>query len=596
VGVIVTSGVRPSSLAALAVAISVLFAACAPTQTVESSDRLKTPRASSTTTVASSANPTVAGQTVTFTATVNVVAPDRGVPSGTVTFRAGSTTLGTGTLNAARQATLTTGTLAVDAHALTAHYAGDARFNGSTSAALNQVVTEAYTTTTVASSANPTVAGQTVAFTATVNVVAPGRGVPSGTVTFRYGSLTVGTGTLNAARQATLTTITPAVGTHALIAQYAGDARFNGGTSAAHNQIVTEASTTTTVASSANPAVAGQTVTLTATVNVVAPGSGVPTGPVTFRDGSTTLGTGTLNAARQATLTTSALLAGTHAITVQYGGDRNFTENTSSSPLSQTVASVTVAAVLPLSRSVRVGGAAATAFAAIINAGAVTAVNCAPAPPSSPPAGLGTFTYQTTTPGNLLTGTPNAPASIAPGATQNYVFGFLPTATIPETSLAIRFVCDNVGDASQTPGVNNFLIVADTTPIADTIALMATVSGDGVVRIQGPSATQLFAIGTSNVGATGTIVVSADTGGVTLPLALSVCETTGGSVCLASPTPTVTVNYTAGTNRSFAFFAHASGSIRFDPANNRVFARLTQAGVLRGATSAAVCTTPHAGC
>ncbi len=92
------------------------------------------------------------------------------------------------------------------------------------------------------------------------------------------------------------------------------------------------------------------------------------------------------------------------------------------------------------------------------------------------------------------------------------------------------------------------------------------------------------------------MVVSGDTGAVALPLTLTVCETTGGSVCLAPPTPTVTVNYSGGTDRSFAFFAQASGSIPFDPANNRVFARLTQAGVLRGATSAAVCTMPNAGC
>ena len=91
-------------------------------------------------------------------------------------------------------------------------------------------------------------------------------------------------------------------------------------------------------------------------------------------------------------------------------------------------------------------------------------------------------------------------------------------------------------------------------------------------------------------------MVSGDTGLLTLPLTLTVCETTGGSVCLAAPTPTVTVNYTAATNRSFAFFAQASGSIPFDPANNRVFARLSQGGVLRGATSAAVCTIPNAGC
>ncbi len=65
---------------------------------------------------------------------------------------------------------------------------------------------------------------------------------------------------------------------------------------------------------------------------------------------------------------------------------------------------------------------------------------------------------------------------------------------------------------------------------------------------------------------------------------------------MARPTPTITVTYTGGTNRSFAFFAQASGSIAFNPATNRVFARLRQSGVLRGATSAAVCTMPNTGC
>ncbi len=258
--------------------------------------------------------------------------------------------------------------------------------------------------------------------------------------------------------------------------------------------------------------------------------------------------------------------------------------------------STLAAAVLPLSRSVQVGAAPATAFAAIINVGVTSAPKCAPAPPSTPPAGLGTFNYQTTTAANVLSGTPNTPADIAPGDTQHYVFGFSPTASIPETSLAMRFLCDSTAPALPTPGVNNLFIVADTAPVPDTIALIATVSGDGVVHIPGSAGTQLFAIGTSNVGATGTIVVSGDTGGAALPLTLTVCETTGGSVCLTPPTPTVTVTYTGGTNRSFAFFAQASGSIAFNPANNRVFARLRQSGVLRGATSAAVCTTPNAGC
>ena len=98
--------------------------------------------------------------------------------------------------------------------------------------------------------------------------------------------------------------------------------------------IVTKAATTTTLASSVNPAVTGQAVTFTATVNVVAPGSGTPTGTVTFFDGTTALGTGPFNAARQATLTTSTLAVGAHAITAQYAGDANFT-GSASAALSQ---------------------------------------------------------------------------------------------------------------------------------------------------------------------------------------------------------------------------------------------------------------------
>src|SRR5262249_44379944 len=47
--------------------------------------------------------------------------------------------------------------------------------------------------------------------------------------------------------------------------------------------------TTTTVTSSPNPSVFGQSVTFTATVSAASPGSGTPTGTVTFEDGGTTL-------------------------------------------------------------------------------------------------------------------------------------------------------------------------------------------------------------------------------------------------------------------------------------------------------------------
>ena len=91
---------------------------------------------------------------------------------------------------------------------------------------------------------------------------------------------------------------------------------------------VAQASTTTTVTSSPNPSVAGEPVTLTATVSPVSPGSGTPTGTVIFSNGSTQLGTETLSDG-VATLTTTTLPTGTDSITAVYSGDTNFIASTS---------------------------------------------------------------------------------------------------------------------------------------------------------------------------------------------------------------------------------------------------------------------------
>ena len=91
---------------------------------------------------------------------------------------------------------------------------------------------------------------------------------------------------------------------------------------------------TTAVASSLNPSLAGQSVTFTATVTSTA--GGTPTGTVTFFDGTTSLGTGGLNASGVATYATTALASGSRSITANYGGDANYAASTSSL-LGQTV-------------------------------------------------------------------------------------------------------------------------------------------------------------------------------------------------------------------------------------------------------------------
>ena len=253
-------------------------------------------RADTTTSLASSANPSKVGQSVTFTASVAVVAPGAGTPLGSVEFFDGATSLGTSALNGSGQASFVTSTLSVATHSIRAKYLGNSNYNESTSGALNQEVEKADTTTTLVSSANPSKFGQAVTFTATVTVQAPGTGTPSGTVTFLDGATTLGTGTVSGG-VATLATSTLSVGHHNITAVYGGDASFNGSTSNAVDQEVQKAETATTLVSSTNPSRFGQSVTFTATVTVVAPGAGTASGTVTFTEGATTLGTGTLNGA-----------------------------------------------------------------------------------------------------------------------------------------------------------------------------------------------------------------------------------------------------------------------------------------------------------
>lgn len=89
-----------------------------------------------TTTLSSSSNPAVAGQPITFTAAVSAAA---GTPSGQVTFRDGIQVIGSAQLSAGA-AILAVSSLSVGAHSITAVYAGNATFAGSTSPALAQAI------------------------------------------------------------------------------------------------------------------------------------------------------------------------------------------------------------------------------------------------------------------------------------------------------------------------------------------------------------------------------------------------------------------------------------------------------------------------
>lgn len=94
-----------------------------------------------TTALVSSPNPSNYVQTVTFTATVTPQYEfGKTTPTGTVSFFDGATNLGSSSLNSAGVATLSTSTLAIGTHSITASYGGDSNFASSTSQVLSQVV------------------------------------------------------------------------------------------------------------------------------------------------------------------------------------------------------------------------------------------------------------------------------------------------------------------------------------------------------------------------------------------------------------------------------------------------------------------------
>jgi YVTN family beta-propeller protein len=279
--------------------------------------------AKTSTTLVSDTNPAVQGAKVTFTATVMPVAPATGTPTGTVTFMDGTTALGTGTLDASGNASFSTTSLSAGSHSITAVYGGDTNFAGSTSAALTEQIQA--TTTTTLSPVSSAVYGSSVTLTATVT--SKTSGTPTGMVTFLDGTKTLGTASLNSSGVATFSTSLLGAGSQSLSASYSGDSTFAPSTSATLTVTVGPAATTTSLAASMNPSYTGNATTFTATVGSSA---GIPAGTVTFDDGSTALGTGTLNSTGQAMLTTSTLPAGSQTITAVYGGNAEFAGSTSS--------------------------------------------------------------------------------------------------------------------------------------------------------------------------------------------------------------------------------------------------------------------------
>jgi hypothetical protein len=509
-------------------------------------------------------NASVYGQAVTFTATVAAVAPGSGIAETVgenVTFQDGATILGTGTLDANGVATFTTGAapLPIGTRMISAAFAGDGDFIGSSSTLTGgQTVGQAGTTTSVTTAVNyPWQYGQAVTFTATVAVAAPGSGVATVAgekVAFQDGTTTLGYGVLNASGVASFTTAATqlAPGNHTVVAVYNGDRRFTGSSSTVPATLtVIPASTAIKLAASPGPASTyGRVVTFTATVLVSSPAVKLATvagEQITFQDGSTTLGQGTLNARGVATFTTTAteLGVGNHAITASYGGDSRFVGSSGTLAGGQTVhAAGTTTRLISSSPRARSMYGQAVTFTATVKA---------------------------TNPG---AGTPTGPVSFYAGSLflgranlNNGVAVFAPSTLLPVGADNIRAVYD---DATDGGAIMNATFRSSVGSLVQTVKPVPAASAPSQVTVS--KAGSLPASGKAYTSAEVVTLTAGPGSGVTGPIYLEVIGLPSGvSLYNASGSTAAGVPYIQATSGNLAPGTGVSVILEFlDPTNTPV--------------------------
>ncbi|MBO9520057.1 MAG: Ig-like domain repeat protein [Nocardioidaceae bacterium] len=333
--------------------------------------------------------------TATVSAKLTDLADANGAAGRTVTFSLS----GGGSVNATtNSAGVASTTIAVTgpprSATVTASFAGAANLEAASTSSSFSVTTIPTSTTVVA---NPAVAvvDDPVTFTATV---APGigSGTPTGSVQFKVDGADFGAAVpLSGGPGGSTATSSPIstlpVAFHTVQAIYLGSADYTGSTSDSVQFRVRNPLLPTTTVQSVAPSssVSGQAVTLSATVTKTS-GSDPLTGSVTWTEGSTTLGSASLDGSGGASLTLTDLAVGTHNIVATYSGDDVY-GGSASSPGSATVAKADVAVELQSSGDNTVTGEA-VGFSATVS-------------PVSPGAGTPTGTAQLVVDGNNV-GTP----------------------------------------------------------------------------------------------------------------------------------------------------------------------------------------------
>jgi len=386
---------HPSRVASVAAIVVCVWLGLVP-----SPARAATGATSTSVTLAVSPQNSGYGDLLALTATVT--GADGGLPSGTVTFEDGDTTVGTATLNGATsdQAVLTTAVLAVGTHSLSAVYSGDTTYAAGASQPVHEPVGVMSTSLGVTTSATPAASGQHVTFTATVMperpsasfsyTSDPGDGVGrGGSASFTAADSAI---TLHGGTSSLGVVINQGSSLYWFVDLRApqGDAAIHPGTytvpefsSQAASMDVYGTGSVGCQTNGSFPVNAvdygadgnirgidadfvqycdGSTAALRGHVHVV--GAAQPTGTVTFRDGGTIVATQTVGTPSQATYTTSSLSVGDHSISASYSGDASYVPS-SSAALTQSVETASATVQLTISPAPALSGQAITLAATV---------------------------------------------------------------------------------------------------------------------------------------------------------------------------------------------------------------------------------------
>lgn len=419
------------------------------------------------------------GQPVTATVTV---APSSGaaMPTGNVSLIAPTTVnggIGFGTLsgNNPDTASITTTFLPGGSYALKAHYAGDGTFAASddptgVSVVVNkensklQMGIVTFNAAGTITSTNATSFGYGSPYilrfdvlnsTGTATNCQPlATGTSSGCARDATGTVTItdngnpldgGTFIVNSEGHSEDQPIQLTGGAHSLVATYSGDNSYNPSVPVTDNVTVTLAATTMVLTPAATTVQANQSTTLSVAISSQSNSASGPTGNVTFKDGTTTIGTatvvpagavGTAGASATAVLNTSFTTTGVHALSVVYPGDTNYATSTSASvnvtvtsPGSFTVGGSAVAVMAGASQASTITVTPSGGFTGTVNvtcpaAGLPAGVTCTPNPlainVTSAAAATGQLTVNVAGPSTTLT------ASAAPAERTLYAAGLIP--------------------------------------------------------------------------------------------------------------------------------------------------------------------------